>query len=493
MIGYVFHSQLRHTGFMMMSAARVATLVGDEPLRSPAYRDLADRLRVLVIDGRLPDGIRLPSERELAAALGVSRTTTTRVYTELRDAGLVASRQGSGSVIQVPYKASAVSSLIVDPESPDDIALTYSASPAPCGLASVFTAAAERLPGVLATTGYLPDGLSELREAIADHHTADGLPTTPDQIIVTAGAMGAINLAAQTFLSPGARVVAEGVSFPHAHDALIAAGGRLSPLPLTNDPWDPTALKDLLGGAAHRAAYLIPDFHNPTGAVMSDADRTAWASLLRRHDVLPIVDETLRHVNLDGVELPPPFATYDPRAITLGSMSKAYWGGLRIGWARVPQARRTAMLQTRMYIDLGASAFDQLVATDLVRSGGDIAEARLTEARQARDHLIAALSRAIPDVRTTRPGGGLNLWLTFPKPVTTRLVARASQHGLLLTPGARFFVQNGGERNLRLPYTQSLDVLTEAVDRLASAYSALDAADAKRPGAPSAATLDLIA
>ncbi len=475
---------------MMMSAARVASLVGDEPLRSPAYRDLVDRLRVLVIDGRLPDGIRLPSERELAAALGVSRTTTTRVYTELREAGLVASRQGSGSVIQVPYRASAVSSLIVDPESPDDIAMTYSASPAPCGLASVFTAAAERLPGVLATTGYLPDGLSELREAIADHHTADGLPTTPDQIIVTAGAMGAINLAAQTFLSPGARVVAEGVSFPHGQDALIAAGGRLSPLPLTNDPWDATALKDLLGGSTHRAAYLIPDFHNPTGAVMSDADRTAWASLLRRHDVLPIVDETLRHVNLDGVELPPPFASYDPRAITLGSLSKAYWGGLRIGWARVPQARRTAMLQTRMYIDLGASAFDQLVATDLVRSGADIAEARLTEARQARDHLISALSRAIPDVRTTRPGGGLNLWLTFPKPVTTRLVARASQHGLLLTPGARFFVQNGGERNLRLPYTQSLDVLTEAVDRLASAYSALDDSGAKRR---ESSTLDLIA
>lgn len=474
----------------MMSAPRMAALLGDEPLRSPAYRDLADRLRVLVIDGRLPDGTRLPSERELAAALGVSRTTTTRVYAELREAGLVASRQGSGSVVQVPFEASTVSSLILDPDSPDDIAMTYSAPSAPIGLASVFTAAAERLPGLLSTTGYLPDGLRELREAIADHHTADGLPTTPDQIIVTTGAMGAINLAAQTFLSAGARVVAEGVSFPHGHDALISAGGRLSPLALTEHPWDPTALKSLLGRSRHTAAYLIPDFHNPTGAVMSDADRGSWAALLKRHDVIPMVDETLRHVNLDDVELPPPFATYDPRTITFGSMSKAYWGGLRIGWARVPQARRMAMLQSRMFIDLGASAFDQLVAAELLRNGQELAQARLIEARQARDHLIAALSRAIPTVRTTRPSGGLNLWLTFPEPVTTRLVAAASRHGLLLTPGARFFVQSGGERNLRLPYTQATDVLTDAVDRLAVACGEIHATDEPRRAG---STLDLIA
>jgi DNA-binding transcriptional MocR family regulator len=475
---------------MNMSASRLAGLIGDQPLRTPAYRDLADRLRVLVIDGRLPDGTRLPSERELAAALGVSRTTTTRVYAELREAALIASRQGSGSVVQVPYATSAVSSLILDPDSPDDISMTYAASAAPCGMASVFATAAAKLPGVLSTTGYLPDGLRELREAIADVHTADGLPTTPDQIIVTSGAMGAINLTAQTFLSPGSRVVVEGVSFPHGHDALRAAGGRLAPLPLTDHPWDTTGLRDLLGRASHTAAYVIPDFHNPTGAVMSDSDRAAWAKLLRRHDVLPVVDETLRHVNLDGVDLPPPFATYDPRAITLGSMSKAYWGGLRIGWARVPDPRRVAMLQTRMFIDIGASAFDQLVATELLRDGADIAEARLTEARQARDHLIAALSRSIPEVRTTRPGGGLNLWLTFPRPVTTRLVSCASQHDLMLTPGARFFVQNGGERNLRLPYTQSTAVLTEAVERLAKAYTTLDAGASTRRDS---STLDLIA
>jgi len=475
---------------MSMSASQLAKLVGDEPLRSPAYRDLYQRLRVLIVDGRLPDGTRLPSERELAAALGLSRTTTTRVYAELRDAGLLASRQGSGSVVQVPFSTSTISSLILDPDSPNDIAMTYSAPSGPGGLASAFTTAAERLPGLLATTGYLPDGLPELREAIARGHADAGLPTTPDQIIVTCGAMGAINLTAQTFLSYGSRIIVEGASFPHAYDSFAAVGGRLTPLPLADDPWDVDALRTTLSRGKFSAAYLIPDFHNPTGAVMSSATREAWAAELRRHDVLPIVDETLRPVNLDDIALPAPFASYDARAITLGSFSKAFWGGLRIGWARVPSKRVMAMLQARQRIDLGASAFDQLVAADLARDGADIAAARRTEARQARDHLVAALSRTLPDVRTTRPSGGLNLWLTFPEPVSTRLVACAAERGLLLTPGARFLARGGGERNLRLPYTQRLDVLTDAVERLALAYDELDAA----PKVPrTTSSLDLIA
>lgn len=475
---------------MTISAPRLATLLGDEPLLAPAYRDLTERLRMLIVDGRLPDGIRLPSERELATAVGVSRTTSTRAYAELKDLGFVVSRQGSGSVVRVPFRASTISNLILDPESPDDIPLNHAAPVAPPGLGTVFSAAAEQLPGLLTTTGYLPDGLPQLREAIADAHTADGLRTDPSQIVVTCGAMGAINLAADTFLRPGARMVVEGASFPYAHDSFIRAGARLSPLPLADHPWDPVSLNGLLNRGTHQAAYLIPDFHNPTGAVMPDDVRRKWATLLRRHDVIPLVDETLRRVNLDGDALPPPFATYDPRAITFGSFSKAYWGGLRIGWARVPQPRLMEMLQARMHVDLGASAYEQLVATHLLRHGSNVARQQRDRTRAARDHLLEALGRALPQATVTRPAGGLNLWLTFPAPVSTRLAAAAGRQGLLLTPGPRFFARSGGERNLRLPYTQPIDVLDRAVERLASAYAALDA----DPGTPrSTSSMELIA
>ena len=478
-----------------LSARRLADLLGPLDGVGPAYREIADRVRLLVVDGRVADGARLPSERELAAALNVSRTTTTRVYAELRESGVLQSRQGSGSIVRLPLTASSASSLIVTPEDAGTIPLTYGAPIGPPGLARAFEAAMTRLPGLLATTGYLPDGLPVLREILAQRYTDRGVPTEPDQIVVTSGAMGAISLLARTLLSPGQRVVVEGVSYPHAHDSFTAAGGRLSALPVGRSPWDVDALRTLLAGSPHRAAYLIPDFHNPTGAVMGDDERSAWARELRRHDVVPVVDESLREINLDGVELPPIFATYDPGAVLIGSSSKAYWGGLRVGWIRAPRELVMPIVQARMMDDLGSSAFDQLVVAELLTEDGQTAAAGRARLRVTRDHLLAEMARQLPDVQAPCPAGGLSLWVTLPERMSSRLVAAASRHGLLLTPGPRFFARAGsaGERHLRLPYNQAPDVMTEAVTRLRHAYDEVlgTAAPATTPRTTS--TLEMIA
>ena len=431
----------------------------------------------------------------------VSRTTTTRVYAELRDGGILQSRQGSGSVVRVPLAASSASSLIVTPDDADTIALTYSAPVGPPGLAKMFEQALARLPGLLSTTGYLPDGLPVLREALAQLYADQGLPTSPEQIIVTSGAMGAISLLARALVSPGQRVVVEGLSYPHAHESFTAAGGRLSALPVDRSPWEPAALAETLAGAPHRAAYVIPDFHNPTAAVMTDAERGAWARELRRHDVVPIVDESLREINLDGVELPPVFATYDPRALLIGSSSKSFWGGLRVGWIRAPRELVMPLVQARMMDDLGTSAFDQLVYAELLTQGGQTAAAGRARLRAARDHLLAELAVQLPQVEAACPAGGLNLWLTLPDRISSRLTAAAARHGVLLTPGPRFFSRAGtaGERHLRLPYTQSHETLTEAVRRLRLAFDEVTGSPASSPApapaAPSPArdTLDMIA
>lgn len=478
-----------------LSARRLADLIGPLDRVGPTYREIADRMRLLVVDGRVADGSRLPSERELAAALGVSRTTTTRVYAELRDSGILHSRQGSGSVVHIPLTASSASSLIVTPDDSGTIALTYSAPAGTPGLARAFESAATKLPGLLATTGYLPDGLPVLREILAQRYTAGGLPTEPGQIIVTSGAMGAISLLARSLITPGQRVVVEGVSYPHAHESFTAAGARLSALPVDRSPWDVDALAAILAGSPHRAAYIIPDFHNPTAAVMTDAERGAWARELRRHDVVPVIDESLREINLDGIELPPVFATYDPRALLIGSSSKSYWGGLRVGWIRAPRDLVMPLVQARMMDDLGTSAFDQLVLAELLTEGGQTAAAGRARLRAGRDHLLAELARELPEIQAPCPPGGLNLWVTLPDRSSSRLTAAASRHGLLLTPGPRFLSRAGaaGERHLRLPYTQSHEILTEAVARLRLAYDDISGrpASADRPKAGS--TLELIA
>jgi len=477
-----------------ISARRLADALPPLDGSGPTYRLLYDAIRLLIVDGRIADDTRLPSERELASALGVSRTTTTRVFAELREAGLVESRQGSGSVVRLPLAESSASSLLADSDDPNTIALTYSAPVGPPGLARAFERAVERLPGLLTTTGYLPDGLPALREVLAQRYTDAGLATDPDQIIVTNGAMGAISLVARTLLSPGQRVLTEGLSYPHGTDAFVAAGGRLVPLPVGDTPWDVEHVTSALAGGSHRAAYFITDFHNPTAQIMGDETRSALATMFRRHDVVPVIDESLRDINLDGVAMPEHFAVHDPRAVLLGSSSKGFWGGLRVGWIRAPRTLIMPIVQARMMDDLGTSAFDQLVLTELLTDGGQTAAAGRARSRAARDHLLSELARELPDIVAPCPPGGLNLWVALPERMSSRVVSAASRHGLLLTPGPRFFTQAqaAGERYLRLPYTLPHDRLTDAVRLLKASIDDVRTGR-ERPSASTDDRLDLIA
>lgn len=457
---------------VLISAPRLRELLGDLTFDGPAYRELTDRIRLLILDGRLTHGTRLPSERELTAALRMSRTTVARIYSELRSSGFVESRRGSGSVIRVPYAASSTSALVAHDETDSMLSMTYAASAAPVGIGRAFEAAMHGLPALLTTTGYLPDGLPALRERIAEHYAARGLPTSPAQIIVTSGAMGALSLIARTLLHRGDRVIVESPGYPHAFDALTSAGGRLSPLPVGETPWDETALRAVLRSGPHRAAYLIPDFHNPTGSLMPASQREAFSVLLRRAGVTPVIDETMCGVNLDGVDMPPPFAAYDDRALTVGSAAKTYWGGLRLGWIRAPREFVTPLIQARMSSDLGSAAFEQLVLAEILADPADIVADGLASLRRKRDHLRTALARELPDFDVPDSPGGMVLWVTLPRRMSTMLVAEAARHDLILTPGPRFFAHHepAGERHLRLPHPHEVDVLDDAVRRLRAAY-----------------------
>ena len=471
------------------SAHRLAGMIGSLP-SGPAYRALADTIRLLVVDGRLLDGTRLPSERALAQAMGLSRTTTTRAYDELRRRGVLHSRQGSGSVLRVPTTSATASSLIVDPDDPDTIALTFSAPSGPSGLTRAFAAAAEQLPSLLTTTGYLPDGLPALRELIAEEYTDAGLATDPPQVIVTNGAQGAISLVGRTFGRAGYPLLVEGTSYPHGVESLTGFGFRAAPLPVADDPWDVDAAAATAPQAC--AAYLVPDFHNPTGAVMPAGTRQRMAHVLRRHDVLTVVDESMRRLDLGGGGLPASYAVHDPDAIVVDSVSKVLWGGLRIGWIRAPRRHVTALLQSRMRHDLGTAAFDQLVVAEVLQHDRHLFDETVDRLARQRAALVEALRLHLPDWHVPVPAGGPNLWATLPSRDSTRLVAAAAQEGLLLTPGPRFTIgaPSAGERHLRLPVTAPVHVADEAVRRLARAWEAVRTG---RRCEPSSATVDLIA
>lgn len=475
-----------------LSARRLASMLDTSDSGSgPAYRRLADRIRSAVMDGRIPTGTRLPSERSLAEATGLSRTTTTRAYETLRETGLARTRHGSGTVVQVPLGAAGSTSMLARPSRRDGLALTAAATEAPEGFSALMERAMQSLPALLATDGYLPDGLPVLRERLAARFTAQGVPTDPEQIVVTTGAQSALSLLVSVLVRPGDRVITEGCGYPHAFDMLSRAGARLVPLPVGASPWP---LDDIARVApAARVAMFVPDFHNPTGALMSSEDRRAIARTLTNAGVTTIVDETLRDLNVDGIEMPEPYATHDPRAIVVGSAAKSLWGGLRIGWIRAPRSLVSRLVQERMVRDLGTAALDQLVVATALEDGEILPPGRPAELRARRDALIEAVGRHLPDWQLNRPAGGLSAWATLPSPVSSSLTVAAEDEGLTLTPGPRFFptLPAVGERHLRLPFVLPTAQVEEAVTRLARAWDHV--ASGRSPGVHDPDAVNLIA
>lgn len=468
----------------VVTASRVANLVGDYD-RSPAYAGLSDALRLLIGDGRIPLGSRLPSERDLTDVLAVSRTTVTRAYADLRERGFAEARQGAGTFTRLPRgrRATTDRALAPLPGTSDVIDLNCAASSAPPGVAGLYEQAVAELPAYLAGHGYFPAGLPELQEQIAATYAARGLPTDPDQIIVTPGALSATAIVAQALTRPGDRVLVDSPVYPNATSALSSRGARLVTSPVDPDGFDLPGMIATVRQSAPKAAYLLPDFQNPTGHVMTPAQREELAGALRRNRVAAIVDEAHQGLALDGDVMPPPFATYLPDTVTIGSASKQLWGGLRLGWIRTPVEMVDAITTARLGIDLGAPVIEQLVLARALADPAPIVAPHHQRLRTQRDALVGALRTHLPTWQFRVPRGGLCLWIELPAPVATTLAAEAEVRGVSIAPGPVFAVHGGLERFLRLPWTRPADELERAVLVLAEAWAEMpDAARASGSG-----------
>ncbi len=457
-----------------MNADRVAALVTGFD-RSPAYRGLAEALRVLIGDGRIPAGVRLPSERELTVALDVSRTTVTRAYADLREHGYLVSRRGSGSVAARPASRGHTDHLLAPaPTDPSETRVDLTcAAPAPGpGLLAAYQQAVEELPSYLVGTGYFPTGLPALREAVADAYADRGLPTTPDQVIVVPGALAGVAVAARALLRRGDRVLTESPTYPNAIATFTGHGARLAGLDV--DPDDGSSgvpgVAEALRQVSPAAAYLVPDFHNPTGRLLPDDRRAELGSALGRAGTPAIVDESMVQLFLDGQEMPAPMAVHARETVSVGSLSKPFWGGLRVGWVRAEGSQVDALLRARLSLDLGVPLLEQLVATRLLREGTELLDRRRRQLREARDAARSAVRARLPDWRVTRPGGGLCLWCELPAARSTALARAAERHDVLLAPGPAFAPEGGLDRYVRIPYTQPAGVLTDAVGRVGDAW-----------------------
>ncbi|MGU3432805.1 PLP-dependent aminotransferase family protein [Actinomycetes bacterium M1A6_2h] len=455
---------------------------GDGVKGRPTYRALADGVRLLVHDGRIPLGVALPSERDLAGVLKLSRTTVTNSYAVLRDEGYLVSRQGSRSTVSLP--ASARMQVMSTSRLPSaypgpTIDMSHAAMGAPSeAMLASYASALQSLPTYLDGHGMEPVGLAALRSAIARRYDERGLPTSPDQIMVTSGAQHAWRLLLGVSSTRGDRVLVEHPTYPNALEALRRTGARPVPVPLRPGPdhWDLAAVRSAAQQTGARIAHTLPDFHNPTGAVLAAEGRAELVSIAREQSLMLVVDETMAELWLDEAP-PPPVASFANEStttvVTIGSASKSFWGGLRVGWIRAKPSLITRLASSRAALDIGTPIMDQLACAALLDDHEAVLGPRREELRRQRAALAGAVRAQLPEWDFETAPGGLSLWLQMPAELSTALAAIAPSHGVILAAGPRFGVEGAFERFLRLPYARVPEELTAAVTSVASAYRAL--------------------
>lgn len=468
-----------------LSARALATQLGEWRPHdtSPLYEALADRIRLLILDGRITLGTRLPAERLLADHESLSRTTVANSYARLRDLGYLQSLRGSGSVARLPASGNGSAPSIGERPEPGILDFSKATLPAIPLVAQAAREAAELLPAHLHETGFDALGLLEVRQAIADRYTARGLPTTADEVMITLGAQHAIALVARTLLARGDRALVEAPSYPHAVEALRAAGARLVTVPVTTDAgWDADALDQVFPRTAPALAYLMTDFHNPTGRTMPAEQR---ALLLRRAaeaGTVVVVDETMAELGFaPGGTMPPPLAVGASAAgaevITLGSVGKSIWGGVRLGWIRADRELITRLTLARLSGDLGSPILEQLVLLRLLDQYDRVLDARREQLRAGHDLLATELRQRFPTWHVPVVDGGLSFWVNLGEPVSSRLALAARAQGLLVGAGPRFGLDGAFERFLRLPFCHPAAITLPALHLLELAWHSVSRLD----------------
>ncbi len=476
-IALLVDGQFGESGLMQPFA--VASVLGDWTRGDgPAYRQLAMALGRVIARGHIAAGERLPAERRLAPALAVSRTTVVHALTLLRDEGVIESRQGSGWIVRGPLVAgrwnrvAPTSSSRFGRGGPIDLTLAPTA-PLPM-VEQELRRLVDRDLGMLAAhPGYSPAGLPALRASIAERLVASGVPTAPNEVVVTTGAQQAIALLAGLYLRPRDVVACEDATHPGALDVFRAAAAQVHPIGTDQHGLRVDELERLAGARPPRLVYLTPTFSTPTCTVLSTERRRRLARLAARLSMPVIEDVAPADLSLDAVTPPPPVAHFgtDGPILVVGSMSKLFWPGLRVGWIRAPRPVVTQLVRMKATADLGTPLLDQLLAARLLGRWEEAQEARRRHYAPARARFTDALERVLPTWSWRMPGGGFALWARLPRGDARAFAAVAVRHGVTVAPGPLFTPDERHTDRLFLEYTLPPRLLDEAVERLGRAWA----------------------
>lgn len=466
------------------------------------YEALADDIAQSIRTGVMKFGDRLPSVRQASTSRGVSPSTVFEAYYLLEARGLIRARERSGYYVtadsaalppepgmsipaDVQSKPVDVSELVfevLESTRTRDVVPLGSAFPSPLlfplpRLARAMAASVQRMDP-WSTVDDMTPGNASLRRQIALRYLADGLQVHTDDIVITNGALEALNLCLMAATRPGDAVIIESPTFYGALQALERVGLRAVEVPThPREGIDLAALESALIKHSPKACWLMTNFQNPLGSLMPDQNKRDLVQLLTRHDV-PLIEDDVYGELYFGSKRPVPAKAFDTEGLVMhcSSFSKCLAPGYRVGWA-VPGRYKQAVARHQLTTTLSASAPAQLALAEYLAKGGydrHLRQLRHALSVQQNEFMQAVIRHFPPGTRATRPNGGYFLWLELPGTVNALDIHRqALSLGISIAPGPMFSAQRAYTNCIRLNYGHPWDKrIAAAVEMLGKLVSA---------------------
>ncbi|HEY5249608.1 MAG TPA: PLP-dependent aminotransferase family protein [Dermatophilaceae bacterium] len=379
----------------------------------------------------------------------------------------------------VGMNASEIRALFAVASRPEVVSL---AGGMPCLTALPMDTVAETIAQMLRTQGQTAlqygsgQGDPTLREQILEVMALEGISAHADDIVVTTGSQQALDLVTRIFIDPGDVVLAEAPSYVGALGVFAAYQAQVAHVTSDDDGLVPQALEErILGlqseGKQIKFLYTVPNFHNPAGTTMSPQRRPQVVDICHRHGILVLEDNPYGLLGFDREPYEALRTLSDDGVVYLGSFSKTFAPGLRVGWALAPHAVREKLVLASESAILCPSAYSQMTVSTYLATSDWMAQIKVYRElyRERRNAMLEALDTMLPQSSWTHPDGGFYVWVTLPEGVNAKaMLPRAVTERVAYVPGTAFFADGTGQRNVRLSYCfPSPDRIREGVRRFA--------------------------
>ena len=303
-------------------------------------------------------------------------------------------------------------------------------------------------------------GIPALREQILEIMALEGISGSVDDVVVTTGSQQALDLVTKLFINPGDVILAEAPSYVGAIGVFRSYQADIQHVEMDQDGLVPEALRQAITflrgqGKTIKFLYTIPNFHNPGGVTLSAERRPEILQICRENQILVLEDNPYGLLSFDK-PVPPALRSMDDEGVIyLGSFSKTFAPGFRVGWALAPHAIREKLVLAAEAAILCPSSFSQLAISEYLNEADWMAQIESFRGvyRERRDTMIASLEEHLPELTWNVPNGGFYVWVGLPADLDSKaMLPRAVTELVAYTPGTAFFADGTGRQNLRLSF-----------------------------------------